>query len=116
MAKIRGPTGLNQVTLTGRRDSNACGESASELENLAVLSSGSLSELTPDTGSCALVSGGLPFATSVSKITDADMVNAAARAMLEGRGELAELIMREVQLRRERAAVNVVPIQSKRPR
>jgi hypothetical protein len=51
----------------------------------------------------------------VSKIADAELVNAAARAMLEGRGELAEFLMREVRQRRERAAGNVVPIQSKRP-
>jgi hypothetical protein len=47
--------------------------------------------------------------TSVSRITDADLVNAAARAMLEGRSELAEFLMREVRERRERAAGKVVP-------
>jgi hypothetical protein len=56
------------------------------------------------------VAGTAPF-----EITDAEMVTAAARAMLEGRGELAEFLMREVRQRRERAAGNVVPIQSKRP-
>jgi hypothetical protein len=50
----------------------------------------------------------------VSKITDAEMVDAAARAMLEGRGELAEFLVREVHHRRERTVGNVVPIQSKR--
>jgi hypothetical protein len=35
--------------------------------------------------------------------------------MLEGRGELAEFLVREVRQRRERAMSNVVPIQSKRP-
>jgi hypothetical protein len=56
------------------------------------------------------VAGTPPFETG-----DAEMVNAAVRAMLEGRGELAEFLMREVLQRRERAAGNVVPIQSKRP-
>lgn len=54
-------------------------------------------------------------ATPPFETTGAEMVNAAARAMLEGRGELAEFLMREVQQRRERAAGNVVRIQSKRP-
>jgi hypothetical protein len=53
--------------------------------------------------------------TGVSEIADAELVNAAARAMLKGRGELAEFLMREVRQRRERAMSNVVPIQSKRP-
>ncbi len=48
-------------------------------------------------------------------LTDAELVNAAALAMLEGRGELAEFLMREVRQRRERAMSNVVPFQSKRP-
>jgi hypothetical protein len=43
------------------------------------------------------------------------MVNAAARAILEGRGELAEFLMRDVRQRREWGAENVVPIQPKRP-
>jgi hypothetical protein len=43
------------------------------------------------------------------------MVNARARAMLEGGGELAEFLMREVRQQRERAVGNVVPISSKRP-
>jgi hypothetical protein len=42
------------------------------------------------------------------------MVSAAARAMLDGRGELAEFLMREAQRRRERTAINVVSIRPKR--
>jgi hypothetical protein len=61
-------------------------------------------------GSRPFVAGSPPFETS-----EAEMVSAAVRAMLEGRGELAEFLMREVRQRRERAASNVVPIQSKRP-
>jgi hypothetical protein len=45
----------------------------------------------------------------VSKISDADLVNAAARAMLEGRGELAEFLMHEVRHRRERGAGTSCP-------
>jgi hypothetical protein len=74
-----------------------------------------LDETPIDTGSRPFASGSHPFVTSVSKITDAELVNAAARAMLEGRGELAEFLVREVRQRRERAAGNVVPIQAKRP-
>jgi len=47
----------------------------------------------------------------MTKNADEEFVNAAARAMLEGRGELGEFLMREVGLRRERAAGNVMPIQ-----
>jgi hypothetical protein len=36
--------------------------------------------------------------------------------MLDGRGELAELLMREVRQRRESGPVNGVTIQSNRPR
>jgi hypothetical protein len=50
-------------------------------------------------GSRPFVAGSPPFETS-----DAEMVSAAARAMLEGRGELAEFFMREVRQRRERRA------------
>jgi hypothetical protein len=67
-------------------------------------------EARSDARSRPFVAGTPPFET-----TDAEMVNAVARAMLEGRGELAEFLMREVRQRRERAASNVVPIQSKRP-
>ena len=56
-----------------------------------------------------------PFETVGSKIGDAELVNAAARATLDGRGELAEFLMREARQRRESAPQNVVPIQSKRP-
>ncbi len=68
-----------------------------------------------DVGSRSFASGTPPFVTGVSKITDTELVNAAARSMLEGRGELAEFLMREARPRRERAARNVVPIQAKRP-
>jgi hypothetical protein len=50
-----------------------------------------------------------------SEITDAEMASAAARAVLEGRGELAEFLMRAVRERCERAAGNVVPLEPKRP-
>ena len=53
--------------------------------------------------------------TYMSKITDVDVVNAAARAMLHGRGELAEFLMREVVRRREEATVKVVAIRPRRP-
>ncbi len=76
----------------------------------AAASSSAPHEARSDAGSRPFVAGTPPFET-----TDAEMVNAAARAMLEGRGELAEFLMREVRQRRERAASNVVPIQSKRP-
>jgi hypothetical protein len=59
-------------------------------------------------GSRPFVAGSPPFETN-----DAEMVNAAARAMLEGRGEHAEFLMREVRQRREQATGKVVPIQSK---
>jgi hypothetical protein len=56
------------------------------------------------------VAGTPPFET-----TDAEVVEAVARAMLKGRGELAEFLMREVRQRRERAVGNVAPMSSKRP-
>jgi hypothetical protein len=76
----------------------------------AAASSSAQDEAPSDAGSRPFASRTPPFET-----TDAEMVNASARAMLEGRGELAEFLMREVRQRRERAASNVVPIQSKRP-
>lgn len=68
-----------------------------------------------DTGSRPFASRSPPFETGVSKIADAELVNAAACAMLDHRGELAEFLMREVLQRRKRAARNVVPIQAGRP-
>ena len=51
-----------------------------------------MDETPIDTGSGPFVAGTPPFET-----TDAEMVNAAACAMLEGRGELAEFLVREVR-------------------
>jgi hypothetical protein len=76
----------------------------------AAASSSAPDEARSDAGSRPFEAGTPPF-----EPTDAEMVNAATRAMLEGRGELAEFLMREVRQRRERAPSNVVPIQSKRP-
>lgn len=67
-----------------------------------------------DAGSRPFAAAPRPF-EPFRALTDAELVNAAALAMLEGRGELAEFLMREVRQRRERAMSNVVPIQSKRP-
>jgi hypothetical protein len=75
----------------------------------AATSSSAPDEARGDAGSPPFVAGTSPFET-----TDAEMVNAAARAMLEGRGELAEFLMREARRHRERTG-NVVPIQAKRP-
>jgi hypothetical protein len=76
----------------------------------AAASSRAPDQARSDAGSRPFVAGTPPFET-----TDAEMVSAAVRAMLEGRGELAEFLMREARQRRERAAGNVLPIQSKRP-
>jgi hypothetical protein len=65
--------------------------------------------------SSPLESGSRPFATAQSKITDAEIATAAARAILEGRGELAEFLMHEVKRRREQPVGTVVPLASKRP-
>jgi hypothetical protein len=81
----------------------------------AAASSSAPDEARSDAGSRPFVAGTPPFETTLSKVADDELVNAAARAMLEGSGELAEFLMREVWHRRERAARNVVPIQSKRP-
>jgi hypothetical protein len=67
-----------------------------------------------DAGSRPFAAAPRPF-EPFRDLTDAELVNAAALAMLEGRGELAEFLMREVRQRRERAMSNVVPIPSKRP-
>jgi hypothetical protein len=117
VAKPRAPIWLKtSSSKRGGRDSNAFAENATEPENSAASSSGARLDKTPiDTGSRPFASGSPPFVTGVSKITDAELVDAAARAMLEGRGELAEFLIREVRQRRERATGNVVPIQSKRP-
>jgi hypothetical protein len=79
----------------GRRDSNANDESASRPGDSAASSSGRDFKATPsDTHS-------RPFETVGSKIGDAELVDAAAYAMLNGRGELAEFLMREVLQRRD---------------
>jgi hypothetical protein len=102
--------------LNTHRGEHANVERAAEPENSAASSSGApVDETSIDIGSRPFESGGPPFATGVSKITDAELVNAAARAMLECRGELAEFLMREVRQRRERAGGKVVPLRSKRP-
>jgi hypothetical protein len=82
-----------------------------EHENLAA-SPGDARSLGVD--SRPFASGARPF-EPVGSLSDAEMVCAAALAMLDGRGELAEFLMREVRQRRDRAAANVVPISSKRP-
>ncbi len=51
-----------------------------------------------------------PFVpVGAQEVTDAEMVAAAARAMLDGRGELAEFLMHEV--RRTRTAGGTAPSQ-----
>jgi hypothetical protein len=92
------------------------GESVLERENLAPSSSGQGPASVPSGArSRPFASGPRPFETVGSKIGDTELVDAAARAMLNGRGELAEFLMREVRQRRERPAGNVVPIPSTRP-